>query len=331
MKTTHLIRALIFFLLSLNLYAGQIKTLREMPVELEILTQTYNMMNNPLKKKKAYSIFQKLEKTLGHLEERIEFLLIKNVIYKTLFYYHDDKTHLMNKNSLTVGPKSHFGLFFEKNKNELSPLARWILAASLKENEKKLRAWSGHFTEKDVAQINLFFEQVLIDMIDNLNRRIAFFLEHSIDFRRPQKISSFHIQEKGKNNEKNPIPLEIKNIENDPHSPPAGAKGQKHPSQKEKKNEMESINAIETLFKNYYLGECSRDYPKNLKDCTPFSCKYKGVSEGELLENKIIGMKDGKCITVEEHPNRMRTECSLSKESMMAIAKNMQENVDKIA
>lgn len=237
-----MIRWISCFVIALNLYAHKVEVIAKVPVELKILIDSYHLMDDKLFKKQALTALQKLEQTLGQLEQAMEFLLIKNEIYKALIEYPHPlmATHTAKNSSLAA-----FDSFFKKHKNQLLPLGQWISEAVLTElkqvpdiplahsfatskmetRSRVLKAWFNNLQGKSAAEINLYFEQVMVAMINHLHKRLAVFLEYSQDFRRPQKIPVLRINDLPLPKEKSSPSPEVKNIEK-------GIKDSSNPEQK---------------------------------------------------------------------------------------------------
>lgn len=75
------------------------------------------------------------------------------------------------------------------------------------------------------------------------------------------------------------------------------------------------------------FADC-KDYPKNLENCTPSSCKFKHPFGGQLMEKKIIGLQGSKCSTTEAMPRNGKMSCQLTEQMRKAIAKYMRA-IDK--
>lgn len=75
--------------------------------------------------------------------------------------------------------------------------------------------------------------------------------------------------------------------------------------------------------------ECSA-YGDKLAICEPFSCQYEHPFTKSLVEKKIIGMKEGRCITFEEMPGGLEMTCSLNKSDQNTMVQYLKEiaNVD---
>ena len=225
-----MIRWISFFLIVLNLYANKIEVIEKIPVELKILLDSYHLMNYKNFKIKAMKEIYKLEEVLGHLESEMEFLLIKNEIYKSLIEYPlpPIDTHSVGSHSITT-----FDLFFQKNKDQILPLGQWICEAVLKELKQIpnipldnpfshskmetrgqiLKTWLGNLKGKSITEINLSFEHVTVSLIRGLHQRLAVFLKYSKDFRRPQKIPILLIHHLSSPQEKITPSPEVEKIE----------------------------------------------------------------------------------------------------------------------
>ena len=220
------------------LWANDINILKDAPSEIKILIDSYSFTQDQLIKDNILTSLKQLEKDLGKLERKIEFLLIKNDIYKTLMEYPHSQT-----SANTIGPKSikQFNRFLQKNEKKLSPLAKWICQALLQELKQEvaipidnplfssqmkarsriLKGWLSALRNKSVEEINAYFDQVLALIINNLTKRISLFLNYSQDFRRIQPVSLIKIVESQKPGEESHAP-EVKNIEKKIEVPPTG-------------------------------------------------------------------------------------------------------------
>ena len=203
------------------LLATEIEISERVPIELKIMVDSYHLMSDQKMKKNALMALQKLEQNLGHLEQRIEFLLIKNDIYKSLIEYPNTPPSSTKDNPSLFAFRS----FFQKKRKQLSPLAQWVCDAALKELKPIpnipiddplfspqmkaqyhiLKTWPIILKGKRVAEINHYFEQVLVNILNNLYKRVATFLKYSLDYRRPERASILKILPK-KQEEKQVMP-----------------------------------------------------------------------------------------------------------------------------
>ena len=225
-----MIHSISFFVIIFNLYANTIEVKERIPVELKILVGSYHRMSDKILKMEAMKGFKNLQKVLGLLESKIEILLIKNEIYKALIEYPLPPIDSVAGES---DSGTSFDLFFQKNKNQLLPLAQWICEAVLKELKqipnipldnpfshskmetqgRILKTWRGNIKGKNVTEINLFFEHVIVALVKNLHQRLALFLKYSKDFRRAEKTSILRIHHLPSPQEKITPSPEVKNIE----------------------------------------------------------------------------------------------------------------------
>ena len=79
-----------------------------------------------------------------------------------------------------------------------------------------------------------------------------------------------------------------------------------------------------TISSSVFSEDCNT-YAKKLESCTPFTCEYSHPMVNQKMKKSIIGMKNGKCETTEEMPNKGRLDCVLSPKSQAGIAKQLNE------
>lgn len=176
----------------------EIKVLKPLPSELQILVDTFNLMPNSPVKEDIYLQFERLNKNLGKLREEDRLLFIKTSLYKGLIEYPLPKFAFQN-----VGKTSQLKLetLLEQNSRLLSPLSVWLISALTKEyrelpqipvedpnfefqyktKEKIIKTWMGILQGLSVTQINEKMKDVLYFLVELLVKRYDVYLEHTGD------------------------------------------------------------------------------------------------------------------------------------------------------
>ena len=182
------------------------------PVELRILVDSYNrIIRDDIVKDKEFKqqmmdMMRELDGVLGVLQQKTEFLLIKNHIYQAIiefFSYINDERELKPKEILAIAD------FLRQNSDKLLPLAQWLGQSSLAVLKNPLPAPVVNarlasraaierqllskgiklFSSKEVAQINGIFVHVAWVVGSMLQQKLSLFLAYSKDLRRPKKVS----------------------------------------------------------------------------------------------------------------------------------------------
>lgn len=68
-----------------------------------------------------------------------------------------------------------------------------------------------------------------------------------------------------------------------------------------------------------HAAECA-DYAAMLETCKPYTCTFIHPMTKASMEKKIVGEKDGQCLTTEQMPPPGRMECAYNLETRKAVA-----------
>lgn len=63
-----------------------------------------------------------------------------------------------------------------------------------------------------------------------------------------------------------------------------------------------------------------KEYAAKLETCTSFTCQFIHPFSGTKMTKKIVGLKEGKCQTTEEMPNKGMLTCNFSESQRKAVA-----------
>lgn len=68
------------------------------------------------------------------------------------------------------------------------------------------------------------------------------------------------------------------------------------------------------------MASCE-DYPAMLEACQPYACTFVHPFTGTAMEKRIIGEKEGKCLTTEQMPNHGKMACAYTVDMRKAEAR----------
>ena len=179
----HLIK--IFITINLLLYSIQSYSKKSHSLQDEtsaLLTTLYKTIELSMKRNEIIKIWKKLENNIKQLQNTGHTAsLIRNEIYKTIIEYSSSSLTL---SSIDIDTTLKFKSFFKKNEKKLSPLAHVICSMVIEElkQETKMNTkilfyknWIRNLQKKNISEVNIYFDQVLIDIINNINNRLLLF------------------------------------------------------------------------------------------------------------------------------------------------------------
>jgi len=79
-----------------------------------------------------------------------------------------------------------------------------------------------------------------------------------------------------------------------------------------------------------FAEECL-DFSDKLEKCEPYKCQFKHPFTGEMMERKIMGEVNGKCLYIEQMPNGGKEECRFSQSQRQKVAKFFKDTLSAMS
>ncbi len=118
------------------------------------------------------------------------------------------------------------------------------------------------------------------------------------------------------------------------------AKIEKNTEEKDKKSDLAKTNKKDTTEKDTENSKIKKEvstrklfsncdyFSNNLSSCTPYSCKFEHPKTHEILEKKIVGIKDGKCNYTETLSDKKILNCHYDETSRKKVSDFYKKLID---